>query len=76
MSNMPRCKTCKWWDQIRESDTYGYCDWLQNAETSDWNASPTGNEALIYVEDQHVTTGMMTGPDFGCVQHEPKDEQP
>ncbi len=60
MTDAPRCATCKWWDPESKGVKSRICDLL----------------SYRYVEgfDANNGVGIVTGPDFGCVLHEPKEQ--
>lgn len=63
---METCKTCHWWGQ----SIVGVCERVDTIQT----AQP---ERLFEIEafsddDSGLTARLCTGPDFGCVWHEPK----
>lgn len=77
MSDMPRCKTCKWWDTY-EDDPNPVHGWCRVARTLDRQHTgkgiPTplmcahsGNDGLAL---------LITLPNFGCIQHQPREGQP
>lgn len=61
---METCKTCKWWEVATslggQPQKYGNCENVMSSK-------PVSDR--IY-EDEY--THVMTGPDFGCIHHEPK----
>lgn len=66
-----RCATCKWWqgkDEFRKG--WRYCELA-----SSWDAEPLHEEALAFgVHAPDARVGVVTSPDFGCVQWEAKDD--
>lgn len=77
----PRCATCKHWVSYLEkypngilyhgSDVTigGICQSLKLAEASDEERQP---DMLVYTYDEGGK--FWTGPEFGCVHHQPKGE--
>lgn len=64
---MNRCKTCKWWDTSHREYSplpagYGECSIEYQTETS----------GVFGRYD--TTSGVITGPEFGCVHHEEKTD--
>lgn len=60
----PTCKTCRWWDRPwpnREVNKRS-CAALEDRD---------GDDAVI--DDDGTSRPLYTGPDFGCVHHEPKE---
>lgn len=72
---MERCKTCKWWD-------IGRCDqqfepharaMLEVAECdAEFTAEPKPAGLLARTNGESCV--ILTGPEFGCVHHQPKEE--
>jgi hypothetical protein len=67
---MQTCKTCRFWEpDVRNA---GKCGLVGCRELE---GSPRGFliEATA-ADDWNLRTDLITGPDFGCVQHQPTDE--
>ena len=81
---MNTCKNCKWWGReyantcdAPQSDILSVSkrkdDWFPHTEHSVKNSAGFS----IYAnadDDQGLTASLITGPDFGCVQFQPKDQ--
>lgn len=76
-----RCETCKWWGAEVEADAWSsdggpgnYPEtWNRCARSfREWYGNLVPGGALMVVDGYEVA-GLYTSPDFGCVQHEPKD---
>ena len=69
MPDYPRCKTCRWWE---DNDMYGngvsYCTSPANRRDSPYRPDGACSMGEQGKED------ILTGPDFGCVHHEWKEE--
>lgn len=75
---MNRCKDCKYWGP------WGH--WPEPAKTQE--CAKVGNDILMpnpdsYFEilasaddDSNLQATLRTGPEFGCIQFEPKDHKP
>jgi hypothetical protein len=67
---METCKTCRWWDR-HAGDKVGEC-------TADFITSPEDTPCLVEMvmvpELQSGGYWLKTGPDFGCIHHEPKEQ--
>lgn len=62
MTDYPRCKTCRHWDDRgRPADRMYICD------------NPKVFEGDELDEADAETGCFYTGPDFGCVHHKPKE---
>lgn len=59
---MNRCKTCKWWQWRRSEQVQFPCGNL-------------GSDMLHGMIDAEQDTGVLTGPEFGCVNYEETQEQ-
>jgi hypothetical protein len=68
---MERCKTCKWWKQL---------DWKGKEPTHSYCECPKifmGNGKYMNAPDEAEVHGgldlgeFITGPEFGCIHHEP-----
>lgn len=57
------CKDCKWWGR----DEYHYC------ENPNIGVKGKFNNDCAWSEDPFCS--IQTGPDFGCIHHEPKEKQ-
>jgi len=70
------CKTCRWWENMR--DGYGTCDCPKMHHRA---LSPEGigyafalRRSLVFKRYSRMYVGpTLTGPDFGCIHHEPKE---
>jgi hypothetical protein len=70
---MNRCATCKHWEGDAE-DGSGCCARISlEGKTDD-----PGHAYMVAIGDDetHAYADMYTGPDFGCVLHEPKEPTP
>jgi hypothetical protein len=68
---MQRCRTCKAWELISDGDEeHGQC-WEVNSSKSAFILTPA--DAVIATRDE-PTTMLITGPEFGCVLHEPRED--
>lgn len=64
---MERCNTCKWWSVLSGyRPGVHYCKHPKIAED---DGQDFGTDGMVYPYSEG--TGMFTGPDFGCVHHEP-----
>ncbi len=79
---MGRCETCRWWTQ-----DFGQC--LLLSETPLYQATvkmpPTLVDRKAKMDQLALTIGLGQGsegsyldtaPDFGCVQHDPREDMP
>ena len=73
-----RCETCKWWGgpfYAYDGGPYegmGEC----NLTAMEKHWQPThGDSKAFGLAFKRTRAVLMTAPDFGCVQHEPKGEQ-
>lgn len=64
----PQCRTCKWWDPIewdidlsKPYSGWGECDYSYHIGTK--------------MEAKNNAMGVVTLPDFGCNQHEPREKR-
>ena len=75
MTDMPRCRTCKWWEPATQQS--GVCALtkydgiaalfaMEGPDSLAW-AMPDTPDGAAHLE---------TLPDFGCVQHEPREDEP
>ena len=64
-SNYPTCKSCRFWDNRFSGPQYTCLNYKLNEE--DALDGALGGEPADW-------TGISTGPDFGCIHHEPKDQ--
>lgn len=71
--NVPRCDSCKWWQWNRDQATEN--------DDPDYEAEKPGHSACALswqegskfsAEGRFCTPVILTDPDFGCVQWEPK----
>lgn len=71
-----RCKTCKWWYRLLDSESTGTCElagWVSgypdghkdHPESKAWAAGESYEE---------IEAWLVTAPDFGCVQWEAKGD--
>lgn len=75
-SEMPRCKTCLWWNCGQENEmacsqnpNFRICDNLERLGESQ-SVDTTRNDVLQYSYDESGC--IYTGPEFGCVHYEQK----
>lgn len=59
---MPHCKDCRWWE--RKSEDEGLCALIDIYGHEDTPAWIVGSGELL------------TRPDFGCVQFQPRESEP
>jgi hypothetical protein len=59
---METCKTCFYWEN-------GRCDRVDGTSHPDFRFEIESSAA----DDYNLETSLRTGPDFGCVLHEPKE---
>jgi len=66
MSELPRCKNCKFWDN-GECDAVFSCD-----EGFGWKQNPDILFELEYdaLDDTGIWAKLKTGPEFGCIRFE------
>ena len=60
---MERCKTCKHWTE-----------WKTTCELVDFDFDPIESRFAVLAQaddDQGLEASLVTGPEFGCVKHEP-----
>jgi hypothetical protein len=77
----PRCKTCKWWDQNVDPEE-GWGRLRPEQFPDDWGGCLRTNEdkdestslARTFMFEQFYYEPLMTSPEFGCLQHEPKED--
>jgi hypothetical protein len=72
---MGHCKDCKWWVDVYEYDdwgTRGNCELTQRNVDTRGEAHP---ESLAHSMGTGASSygALVTAPDFGCVQFEPKE---
>jgi hypothetical protein len=65
------CKTCKWWGEIQKR--YGDGSEYAACECPKLDHRYGGNDPDGAVDAEEYG-GIFTGPDFGCIHHEPKDD--
>lgn len=78
---MQRCETCKWWGKDDPAFSRHW-NWDERPVLDDGTGRrPCTLTLMIRGEPQHPTKAVVYGhellytePDFGCVQHEPKDD--
>jgi len=68
--DMPRCATCKWWDQ--QDKGWGYCEMAMTTVSGDWYHKSSKANAQGW-DDTHGAY-LYTDKGFGCVQHEPRED--
>jgi len=73
---MERCKTCKWWDRKNAPESeWGGCalisDWFLEIEPSEDRKERAG---AFTTAQGDVASLLSTHVDFGCVQHEPRED--
>lgn len=64
---MQTCETCRRWHRS-EIETVGEC----RAVTSDYETEDRAAFAVEVLNDEEVGR-LRTGPDFGCIAHEPRE---
>lgn len=62
---MERCKTCKWWANWKTVPT---CDRIDHIDPIDIRFEITAQAD----DDSGLFAELLTGPEFGCVLHEPR----
>lgn len=88
LKDFPRCKTCKHWDKMKDGEygslpETGACtaarkiwdvtEWAQpDEEVLQLRPEHAGLLCMV-VDGSHYKAEFITMPDFGCVQHAPKD---
>ena len=80
-ADYPRCATCKWWAQSWYRNAagtvimrdYGYCALADQGDDGAVHPESLAHAAGDSME-AGVTAELLTAPDFGCVQHEPREE--
>lgn len=66
-----RCATCKWWTAYQKRTDLGSCRLI----SSDIENGYAINSQSAHVSGEALHGGtLFTAPDFGCVQHESKDD--
>lgn len=74
-----RCRTCKWWEPWREQlggdDASGNCLLFSSRITQQEAGIEPGDVRMLARASGHYgyDADFVTGPDFGCVQHEPTE---
>lgn len=71
-SEIPRCKTCKWWQQDKKHsgpDECRVCDCPKVGERSWLAKHGTKSELDILTYPYDEGGWILPGPDFGCVHH-------
>lgn len=75
---MERCKTCKWWGYYINGEgeikklAHDYDDSRICGKLEDIDLAPTKRTDSISLSGGEYTHP--SGPDFGCVHHEPKED--
>ena len=66
---MNTCKDCKWWQDVvhRKHKYCNHPDLMPLDDTADYKL-----DSLLYWDKNEK---FWSGPDFGCIHHEPKDEK-
>lgn len=73
MSELPRCKNCKFW-KIRRFSTlpsYGECEAVDSYDEGfGWSQNPDTLFELEYdaLDDTGIWAKLKTGPEFGCIR--------
>ena len=63
------CKTCRWWNEpAKDSDGHWAAICRQSSQFSDPWARKAGDQMM-----GQALAFVYTGPDFGCIHHEPKE---
>lgn len=62
----PTCKSCRFWGHYRK----GECDRVGGLFSA--NPGAAFDVVARALDDSGLTTGLVTGPDFGCVHHAPR----
>ncbi len=78
-----RCETCKWWMAARKvwdpewRPRDGYCE-LTRTEHGEYEQAYPESKARMSLGlgdmDNAWPIALITKPDFGCVQHEPRED--
>lgn len=73
---MNRCKTCRHWgEQFSDGSLHHFCKSEKFIYVS--AAIPDLSDTLEYWDDDEYKATFTTGPEFGCVHHEAReDDQP
>lgn len=69
----PTCSTCKWW-LANDGIPGGTCDLAHEMIERHVPGSPavaTGDQFFAYSARTRMAGYLHTGPDFGCIHHEP-----
>lgn len=74
---MNRCSNCRWWGRVY----HGACDRVDSEDGTVTTLSQTRIGLQFEVQataddDQGLTARLLTGPNFGCVLHSLKREEP
>jgi hypothetical protein len=64
-ADYPRCKTCKFWEWL---DT----EYYKSVGTGKGRCNALSESASDSVDTDYMP--MFTKPDFGCIQHEPRED--
>lgn len=68
---MSTCKTCKWWDTLACHQQFRETGGLDVSENDHhYEAMPKTNQLLARTDGESCL--ILTGPDFGCIHHQPK----
>jgi hypothetical protein len=65
---MNRCKDCRWW--LIHTDIKGECDQITNSRANVGFGSFQIEASAD--DDSNLCAALITGPEFGCTQFEPK----
>ena len=68
LSDKPTCKTCKHWYQHNDGSC-GQCGQL----VIDGDGEPVANGVASRCPTETDFGALVTGPDYGCIHHEPKE---
>ncbi len=71
MEVVERCKNCTWWDY------YDDVNWAKCNLTETEDGRPLLPQTRAVAKDsEQYAAYLLTAPDFGCIQFEPKAVQP
>lgn len=65
---MQTCKTCRWWSRHGEGD----CDVLGTRQAEEPDTLVVID--VVVADDTGLDVRLRTGPEFGCIHHEPRKE--
>lgn len=79
MTDKPTCSSCKWWGSPRDKwaskdEPKGVCQLLSRKQDRDFMLDVCSHCTSVS-EDCHSCGRIFTGPDFGCIHHEPKEQE-